>query len=526
MRISAPRAYCGEHPRRGSPRRPRGKAAASVLRLERLAAWVDEPEVGQAMSSIQRLLAAPIAARRRRRKNLDRQRGGAFDAAIREDANAVSRDEECGRCPTRSMRRLRYTPTREDVGSQLELRRRHLRELQDRTRRDLVGERLDGKRVGHLSGRAILLDSPMVDFPARWCGRRAAVVALSHFLLVVALALFATAAQAAVGLTEIAGTEGDGIVTVYYPSAAEAQSVKQGRFDFQLARDGAPRRGNGRLIVISHGSGGAPWVHADLARVLVDDGFVVAMPTHRGDNYADHSTPGPGSWQRRPGEVSRAIDVVGQDPRFGPLLKLDRVGMYGFSAGGHTALSLAGGRWSPARLTEHCESHISEDFQTCVGLAARLNGNVLDGLKTTIALWVIRYRFRDATWRTHSDSRIAAVVAACPFAADFDMASLAAPRVPLALVTAPRDMWLIPRFHGERVLQACSACERLADIPNAGHGALLSPLPPNLSGLLGDLLNDPPGFDRGVLPDINRKIAVYFRKHLLGEARAPVQPSA
>ena len=95
------------------------------------------------------------------------------------------------------------------------------------------------------------------------------------------------------------------------------------------------------------------------------------------------------------------------------------------------------------------------------------------------------------------------------------MASLAAPRVPLALVTAPWDKWLKPQFHGERVLQSCAACERLADVPNGGHGALLSPLPPGLSGIVGDLLNDPPGFDRAVLPGIDRKIAAFFRKHLL-----------
>ena len=336
-----------------------------------------------------------------------------------------------------------------------------------------------------------------------------------RFLLATVLALFASTAEAAVGLTELAGKEGDGVVTVYYPSGSDAQTVQRGPFTFPLAVEGAPRRGNGRLIVISHGSGGSPWVHADLARALVELGFVVAMPAHRGDNYKDDGTPGPESWQRRPLEVSRAIDVVGQDRRFGPLLALDKVGMYGFSAGGHTALSLAGGRWSPALFREHCESHIAEDFQACVGLITRLRGNVLDGVKTTIALWVIRYRFKDATWQTHTDPRIAAIVAGAPYAADFDMTSLTTPRVPLGLVILRQDKWLRPHFHGERVLRACAACERLADLGNAGHGALLSPLPPRLSGLLGDLLNDPPGFDRTALPDIDRKITAFFRKHLL-----------
>jgi predicted dienelactone hydrolase len=185
------------------------------------------------------------------------------------------------------------------------------------------------------------------------------------------------------------------------------------------------------------------------------------------------------------------------------------------SAGGHTALSLAGGRWSPASFRQHCDAHIAEDFQSCVGLATRLNGTMFDGVKRTVALWVIHYRFGDDAWRTHTDPRIAAIVAAVPYAADFDMGSLAAPRVPLALVTAPRDAWLIPRFHGERVLQSCASCERLADVPNGGHGAMLSPLPPGLSGLVGDLLNDPPGFDRAVLPTVDRTIVAFFRKHLL-----------
>ena len=334
-------------------------------------------------------------------------------------------------------------------------------------------------------------------------------------LLAAALLALAATAQAAVGLTEIPGREGDGAITVYYPSSSDAQTVKRGPFSFQLAQDGAPRRGNGRLVTISHGSGGSPWVHANLARALVEDGFIVAMPAHRGDNYQDTSTPGPESWRRRPIEISHAIDVVGQDPRFRPLLALDKVGMYGMSAGGHTALSFAGGRWSPASFRQYCESHIGEDFQSCVGLITRLRGNMLDGPKQALALWVIRYRFSDSTWQSHTDPRVAAIVAAVPYAADFDMASLAAPRVPVGLVTAPRDKWLIPQFHGERVLRACAVCVRIADVPNGGHGALLSPLPPGLTGLVGDLLNDPPGFDRAVLPDIDRKIVEFFRKHLL-----------
>jgi predicted dienelactone hydrolase len=317
------------------------------------------------------------------------------------------------------------------------------------------------------------------------------------------------------GLSEIAATAEDGPVTLYYPSSSDAQVMRRGPFTVNVAQQGTPVRGNGRLVVMSHGSGGSPWVHADLARSLVEAGFVVAMPEHHADNHKDGSRPGPDSWEKRPAEVSRAIDAVGRDPRFAPLLSLDKVGVYGMSAGGHTALTMAGGSWSRAGFKQHCEDHLAEDFQTCVGLATRLTGGVFDGLKKWVAQTVIGMYFADAAPRVHTDPRVAAVVAAVPLAADYDMASLAAPRVPLGLVTAQQDRWLIPRFHSDRVLKVCTPCEHIADLPTGGHGALLSPLPPGFTGLLADMLNDPPGFDRGLLPEVDRKITAFFTRHLL-----------
>src|SRR5256885_8208325 len=137
---------------------------------------------------------------------------------------------------------------------------------------------------------------------------------------------------------------------VFYPSSAEEKTLKRGPLTLQFAPQGTPVRGNGRLVVVSHGSGGSPWVHSDLARALVENGFVVAAPEHRGDNYKDMSAVGPESWKRRPAEVSRAIDALGQDARFAPLLALDKDGLYGVVAGGHTARSHAGGRGVDARV--------------------------------------------------------------------------------------------------------------------------------------------------------------------------------
>jgi predicted dienelactone hydrolase len=335
-------------------------------------------------------------------------------------------------------------------------------------------------------------------------------------LLASLLAVAAACAQAAMGVSRVAPVEGEEAVTVFYPTADAEQPLRRGPFTLSLAENAAPARGNGRLVIISHGSGGNPWVHSDLARALVDAGFVVAMPQHKGDNAQDPSRPGPASWKMRPVEVSHAIDAVAKDARFATLLSFDKVGMYGMSAGGHTALTLAGGRWSATQLRDHCEAHIEEDFHTCVGLATRLKGNALDGVKKTIALGVIRSRLDDAQWQTHTDPRVKAIVAGVPFAVDFDPQSLAQPPVSLGLVTARKDKWLTPRFHSDRILAACKSCELVADVTDGGHGALLSPPPPAevLGDIARELIEDPPGFDRKQMAAVDRRIAAFFVRHL------------
>ncbi len=350
----------------------------------------------------------------------------------------------------------------------------------------------------------------------------------------VSLLMLAAAAAAAgaapMGLTTLPATASDEIVTVFYPSSGTAESVTRGPFDFQAVPDGAPAPFNGRLIVVSHGSGGSPWTYTNLAQALVNAGFVVAAPRHRGDNAADPSQPGPTSWKQRPAEVSRAIDRLAGDPRFGPKLQLERVGVYGMSAGGHTVLTLAGGQWSPGNLKRHCEQHISDDFHSCVGLAARLSGNWFDSVKQWVALRIIENRFDDDTAQGHHDPRIAAAVAGVPFAADFDTTTLITPRVPLGLITAGRDLWLPARFHSDRILAACtSSCELIAALPDGGHGALLSPPPLHLQGLVAELLADPPGFDRSALALIDQRIVAFFEQHLQAErtnSRIIVDPPA
>jgi hypothetical protein len=145
------------------------------------------------------------------------------------------------------------------------------------------------------------------------------------------------------------------------------------------------------------------------------------------------------------------------------------------------------------------------------------SSRVLGVLLVFFARLVIRARFSDDTPQRHSDPRIGATIAMVPFAADFDPESLRQPVVPLGLVIADQDINQVPRFHMEAVRAACEPlCEVLARLAGAGHGAMLSPLPPLEPGSVGErLLGDPLSFDRtAALPPLHAAIAEFFVQRL------------
>ncbi len=282
----------------------------------------------------------------------------------------------------------------------------------------------------------------------------------------------ATLAQAAVGLTVLPSTGQRGPVTVFYPSSSAALATTRGPFTVNVAVDGGPSLGNRRLVVFSHGSGGSPWPHTDFATSLVNAGFIVAMPEHAGDNHKDRSNVGPATWKLRPHEVSQA------------------------------------------NFKRHCLAHMREDFPACVGLITSLKGNWLDPVKLAGAGWVHRMRFNDEAWQSHTDPRIKAVIASVPIAAPIDMASIAQPRIAVALLQSAFDPWLAPRFHSLKVQSACVSCVDIPNLPHSGHGTLMSPWPQELAHRLTPLLVDPPGFDRRQLPVVYGRMTEFFKVKL------------
>ena len=240
---------------------------------------------------------------------------------------------------------------------------------------------------------------------------------------------------------------------------------------------------------------------------------------------------GPDSWKLRPQEVSAAIDAVAADSRFAPLLDTQRVGVFGPSAGGLTALVLGGAVWSPANFQKHCLDNTAADFGACGGLVVHLRGNWLDGLKLAATRWVHRLRYSDTQRYAHTDPRVVAVLAAVPTAAAIDMNSFAASSaatapVAIGLVRAGQDIELQPRFHIDAVRAACTRCTLVADLRFAGHDSIFSPWPQDFAATLGAQALDPAGFDRSALPQVYAQMVQFFVAHLLASQTAATSPSA
>jgi predicted dienelactone hydrolase len=321
---------------------------------------------------------------------------------------------------------------------------------------------------------------------------------------------------ASLGFAQLPATASSPEISLYYPSRSPEASVQRGPFTLNVALQGAWQALPAKrpLIVISHGSGGAPWPFSDLARALVDAGYAVALPTHAGDNHRDMRNEGPDSWALRPREVSQTLDTLAAHPVYGSLINTQQAGVYGTSAGGFNALVLAGGRWSRGNYMRHCLANMERDFHACVGLAAYLRGNWMDSVKLSAARSAHRSRFDDDTVLSHQEPRIRAALASVPMAAPFDMASFAQPGIPIGILEAEDDVWLHPQFHSQRVLAACSRCERIPNLPHAGHGSLFSPWPQDLAASLSPMLVDPLGFDRARLPAVYAGIVGFFKRHL------------
>lgn len=119
------------------------------------------------------------------------------------------------------------------------------------------------------------------------------------------------------------------------------------------------------LIIMSHGTGGSAMMMSWLGRYLAGQGYIVAAVNHHGNTAAEsrYTPQGFLLYWERPKDLTAVLDKLLADSVFGARIDRNRIGAAGFSLGGFTVMSIAGGIFSQTEYEDFCRSS-RRDF-TC-----------------------------------------------------------------------------------------------------------------------------------------------------------------
>ena len=313
-----------------------------------------------------------------------------------------------------------------------------------------------------------------------------------------ALSLVGAATAADVGFSEVRVGDGTGrplVVGLWYPTAAPAQDHRLGPYSQRVALDSQPAGARLPLVVMSHGNGGSYQNHLDTALALAEAGFVVAAVSHTGDTYDDQSRAL--AMADRPRHIGRLIDYVLRDWAHRERVDGERVGAFGFSSGGFTALVLLGGKPDLSLVDAHVRSHPSSyEAQLQKRAASPATG------------------VSPATWL--QDRRIkAAVVAAPALGYTFADGGLSDVTAPVQLWRAQDDHVLPDPDYAEAVRRALPRPAEFHSVPNADHFDFLAPCSEDLKRYAPAICTSRPGFDRTAFhAAFNQEVVRFFGETL------------
>ena len=284
------------------------------------------------------------------------------------------------------------------------------------------------------------------------------------------------------------------MVGIWYPGDALASPQPLALFTQNVAVDAPVAGARLPLILISHGTGGSLSGHYDTALALAEAGFIVAALSHAGDTHSDQSRLG--QVGDRPQQVERVLDyMLGAWPAHDCIAR-ERIGIFGHSAGGFTALVLLGAVPDFDRQRAYCAEH-PEDW----GCRMAKERHIVDS--PPAFSWI-------------HDPRIKAAVLAAPaIGQSFSRAGLLKVRGPIQLWRAEDDRILPHPFHAQAIRDALPEPPEYRVVPKAGHFDFLAPCNEALAQVAPEICLENPGFDRTAFHrSFNAAVAEFFRKHL------------
>ena len=283
-------------------------------------------------------------------------------------------------------------------------------------------------------------------------------------------------------------------VGIWYPTEAAASDQPLDLFSQHVAPD-APIEGEQHgLIIMSHGTGGSLSSHYDTALALAHAGFVVAAMTHTGDNYRDQSRAA--DLPARPRALHAVIGAMLADWPGHATLDPERVGVFGFSSGGFTALVAIGGAPDLSMIGPYCAAHP----QTYVCEVARTHPAPAQSVAPD---WIADPRIR------------AAVIAAPALGFAFAPSGLAAVRIPIQLWRAADDRVLPSPDYAEAVKDALPRPPEYHVVAGADHFDFLAPCSQALAAVAPGICQEHGDFDRPAFHQaFNAKVVGFLQQAL------------
>lgn len=316
-----------------------------------------------------------------------------------------------------------------------------------------------------------------------------------------AIVFMTTAHAGSVGFREVTVSDGADRplrVGLWYPTDA-APSKQRFATSSQVVAPLAAVAGRALpLVVISHGTGGWYGSHYDTALALADAGFVVAAISHTGDTYDDHSRATQ-IWDR-PRQVHRLIDFMTREWPEHTQLDAEKVGVFGFSAGGFTALVAAGGVPDFSKIAAHCAAH--PDFYDSRLFKASNKEAGAGTARPTIAF-------------VHEPRVKVIVVAAPALGYTFAPKGLKAVTAEVQLWQAENDQILPGDDYAPAVRDALPKPPEFHLVANADHFDFMSPCSPQLAQIAPEICQSRDGFDRTAFHiRFNAEVVRFFRRTL------------
>ncbi len=289
---------------------------------------------------------------------------------------------------------------------------------------------------------------------------------------------------------------------IWYPSDSGISEQSLGLFRQEVAIDGQIAGTRLPVVFLSHGTGGSLASHFDTALALARAGFIVIALTHTGDNSQDQSYAGNRiDLVDRPRQLERVINFALNEWKDRAYIDAARMGVFGFSLGGFTALVEIGGVPDLKRMARLCRERPTAP--ECSFIRDRHGDQLVPTSDTPI-------------W-TH-DARIKAAVIVAPAAGYlFGSGGLRGVTVPVQLWRAANDSQAPDAWNSAIVRDGLPSTTETHIVPLADHFSFLPPCSDALKQVAASICSDAPDFDRAAFhEDFNRRVVAFFLLTLHG----------